>query len=192
MTVVAALGDSITAGTPLWAPNPRVRAEIGDALNEESSWPYWAARANPTLELRNHGINLETTAQIAARLGDAAAGADVLVIQGGINDIVQGQPPETAVANFRSMISRGQELGLRVLVTELIPCNGFPATAPAILDLNERIGRLATELSVSVLPFYTTLEDPDVPERIAATWTDDGNHPSIAGHRQLGELAFTL
>jgi hypothetical protein len=23
-------------------------------------------------------------------------------------------------------------------------------------------------------------------------WTDDGNHPSVEGHRRLGELAFRL
>jgi lysophospholipase L1-like esterase len=49
----------------------------------------------------------------------------------------------------------------------------------------------ATE-SVAVLPFHDTLEDPERPGRMKESWTDDGNHPNVAGHRRLGELAFAL
>jgi hypothetical protein len=38
--VVAALGDSITAGTPLWNPDPDVRERNPDSLN-------WRTRARP-------------------------------------------------------------------------------------------------------------------------------------------------
>lgn len=119
--IVGALGDSITAGTPLWDPNPTVREEIGDALDEQSSWPYWAERANPGVEIRNHGVNLERTGEIAARLDAAADGVDVLVVQGGINDIVLGDPVERAAENLAAMVDSGLERGLDVLITELIP-----------------------------------------------------------------------
>ena len=56
MTVVCCLGDSITAGTPLWDPNPEVRARIGSRLDERSAWPYWAGLAHPSVEFRNHGF----------------------------------------------------------------------------------------------------------------------------------------
>jgi lysophospholipase L1-like esterase len=45
---------------------------------------------------------------------------------------------------------------------------------------------------VPVMPFYETLEDPDRPGRMREDWTADGNHPSVAGHRRLGEVAFIL
>ena len=191
-TVVAALGDSITAGTPLWDPDPAVRSEIGDALDEQSSWPFWAAQRDPSLEMRNHGVNRETTAQIAARLEEAVADADALIVQGGINDIVGGHSTDAAAANLRGMVARGQQLGLQVLLTELLPCNGFPQAAAAILELNGLIALVGSELSVPVLPFYATLEDSANQQRIRADWTDDGNHPSVAGYRRLGELAFPL
>ena len=47
--IVAALGDSITAGTPLWDPDPAVRRDIGAVLDEQSQWPYWAAMNDPHL-----------------------------------------------------------------------------------------------------------------------------------------------
>ena len=43
-----------------------------------------------------------------------------------------------------------------------------------------------------MLPFHETLEDPQAPGRMKAEWTPDGNHPSVEGHRRLGELAFRL
>jgi hypothetical protein len=40
--LIAALGDSITAGSPLWDPDPRVRAQAPDQLNDQSQYEYWA------------------------------------------------------------------------------------------------------------------------------------------------------
>ena len=191
--IVAALGDSITAGSPRWDPDPDVRRAIGAALDERHQWPYWAARADPRLEFRNHGVNREQTVQIAARLEDAAEGADVLIVQGGINDIVHGGQPEAAARNIGAMVRRGRESGLRVAVAEVLPWNnGYPTAAEPIRRLNELIRRLAADEASPVLPFFSTLEDPERPDRMREEWTDDGNHPSLEGHRRLGELAFRL
>lgn len=190
--VVTCLGDSITAGTPLWDPNPEVRASMGGGLNEQSSWPYWAARVNPGVEFRNHGVNRELTAQIAARLDTAVQGADVLVIQGGVNDLVHGEGLTTAVPNLRAMVARGRELGLQVALVELVPNDNFPALDQLIRDLNEAIRSIGAEAGVPVHPFFRTLEDPMRPGRFGPGWTDDGNHPSVEGHRRLGELTFRL
>jgi len=70
---VAALGDSITAGSPYWDPDPAVRREIGEDIDEQSQWEYWASRASPGLEFRNHGVYGQRTDQIAARLESAGA-----------------------------------------------------------------------------------------------------------------------
>ena len=59
--VVAALGDSINAGSPAWDPDPAVRATIGDALDPQSQWEYWAAQADPRLRFRNCGVYGERT-----------------------------------------------------------------------------------------------------------------------------------
>src|SRR5205085_478343 len=80
--VVAALGDSITEGSPGYD------ARLGG--DEESQWEHWAARADARLDFRNCGVYGERTDQIMQRLDTAARGADVLVVQGGINDIAQG------------------------------------------------------------------------------------------------------
>jgi lysophospholipase L1-like esterase len=182
-TVVACLGDSITEGSPYWDS----RRRAGDP---EGQWEHWAALLHPELDLRNFGIWGERTDEIAARLDSAVRGADVLIVQGGINDIAQGLPIEAAAAALQAMVERGLALGLRVAVCDVLPWNGgWPAKEQPIRELNALIRRFP----VPVLPFHDTLEDPDAPGRMKFEWcNEDGDHPSIAGYRRLGELAFRL
>jgi lysophospholipase L1-like esterase len=184
--IVVALGDSITEGSPGYDSR-----RGGD---EASQWEYWAARANPRLEFRNHGIYGQRTDEIRARLDAAAEGADVLVVQGGINDIAQGRAVDAAAANLRAMVRRGGELGLRVAVADVLPWNnGWPDAEPAIRRLNGLVAAIAREEGVPLLPFHDTLEDPERPGRMRDEWTHaDGDHPSVAGYRRLGEVAFRL
>ncbi len=184
--VVVALGDSITEGSPGYDSR-----RGGD---ETSQWEHWAAHVDPRLEFRNFGIHGQRTDEILARLESCAGGADVLVVQGGINDIAQGRSVEHAAANLRTIVQRGKELGLRVAIADVLPWNnGWPDAEPKIRRLNELIAELARHESVPLLPFHNTLEDPERPGRMRADWTHpDGDHPSVEGYRRLGELAFRL
>jgi lysophospholipase L1-like esterase len=117
----------------------------------------------------------------------------VLVVQGGINDIAQGRTVEQAAANLRAMVQRGKELGLRVLLVDVLPWNnGWPDAEEKIGRLNVLVAELAREEDVRLLPFHDTLEDPERPGRMREQWTSDGDHPSVEGYRRLGELAFGL
>ena len=193
MARVAALGDSITAGSPLWDPDPEVRRVIGAALDERSQWEWWAARADPGLEIRNCGVYGERAEEIERRLAACVVSVDALVVQGGINDVAQGRSVEAAAAALRRMVRRGLALGLGVAVADVLPWNnGWPTREPAIRRLNELVEAIGREEGAPVLPFHATLEDPARPGRMRAEWTDDGDHPSVEGYRRLGELAFRL
>jgi lysophospholipase L1-like esterase len=173
---VAAIGDSITAGSP-WDDDPAI------------GWPAAAAAADPRLRFTVRAVYGKRTDEIAAWLDEAAAGAEALVVQGGINDIAQGRPIAEAVTNLRAMVERGRELGLRVAVANVLPWNnGWPDAEAPIRELNAAID----ELGVPVLRFHETLEDPERPGRMRAEWTVEGDHPSVAGYARLGELAFRL
>ena len=147
-TLVAALGDSITEG----APQP------------ERWYGYWAQRRLKGTRFRNCGISGEITAQIAARLDRCAEGADVLIVQGGINDIAQGRPVEEAARNLRGMAERGQQLKLRVALAEVLPWNnGFPRAVRPVKRLNRSIARIGRDLGVPVYPWYSNFDDPASP-----------------------------
>lgn len=141
----------------------------------------------------NHGIYGQRTDEIAARLDACAAGADVLVVQGGINDIAQDRPVEAAAENLRAMVRRGRDLGLAVVLADVLPWNnGWPRAESEIRRLNELVAAVAREEGVPLLPFHDTLEDPELPGRMPDEWTAEGDHPSVEGYRRLGELAFRL
>ena len=190
--VVAALGDSITAGSPGWDPDPARRTPESEA-DPESQYEHWAARADPQLEFRNCGTYGQRTDEIARRLEACAEGAGVLVVQGGINDIAQGRSIDDAAANLRQMVRRGRELGLRVTLANVLPWNnGYPRADGEIRRLNSLIDDISRGEDVPVLRFYETLEDETRPGRMRDEWTSDGDHPSVEGYRRLGELAFRL
>jgi lysophospholipase L1-like esterase len=190
--VVAVAGDSISAGSPLWDPDPAVRARIA-LPDERSQWQWWAARADPRLEFRTTAVYGERTDEIARRLEPVLCGADVLVVQGGINDVVQRRPVEEAARDLEAMLSRGRAAGLAVAVTDVLPWNnGDERAAREIERLNDLIRQLAATTGAKLLPFHDTLADPADPHRMREGLTDDGDHPSVAGHRLLGEQAFRL
>jgi len=189
---VAVAGDSISAGSPLWDPDAAVRARI-PAPDERSQWQWWASHADPRLEFRTTAVYGERTDQIARRLDLVLRGADVLVVQGGINDVVQRRPVEDAARNLGAMLGRGREAGVRPAVTDVLPWNnGDERAAEDIERLNALIRRLAETAGARLLPFHDTLADPADPTRMGAGLSDDGDHPSVEGHRLLGERAFRL
>jgi lysophospholipase L1-like esterase len=190
--VVAVAGDSISAGSPLWDPDPAVCARIA-APDERSQWQWWASRADPRLEFRTTAVYGERTDEIARRLDLVLAGVDVLVVQGGINDVVQRRPVEGAAANLEAMLARGRAAGLALAVTDVLPWdNGDERAAGDIRRLNALIHELAGWAGATLLPFHATLVDPADPSRMRGGLTDDGDHPSVEGHRLLGERAFRL
>ncbi len=72
--LIAALGDSITAGSPYWDPDPAVRERIGPDVDPDSQFPLWAqVRLGRGFAVRNCGVFGERTDQIAARLTRAHA-----------------------------------------------------------------------------------------------------------------------
>jgi lysophospholipase L1-like esterase len=191
--LVVGLGDSITAGNPGWDPDPE-RRELEDPGDDETSqYLHWASLANPGMRFRNHGVGGERTDEIRSRLEEAAEGADVIVVQGGINDVVQGRSIELAAEDLHAMVRRAKELAPVVLLADVLPWNnGWPDAEPKIRDLNVLVAEVGASEGATVLPFHETLEDPQAPGRMKAEWTADGNHPSVEGHRRLGELAFRL
>ena len=187
------VGDSITAGNPGWDPDAERRKLEDPGDDETSQYLYWASRANPGMRFRNHGVGGERTDEIRRRLEKAVDGADVVVVQGGINDVVQGRSIERAAEDLRAMVRRSKQLTPSVLLADVLPWNnGWPDAGPVIRALNALIAEVGASEDVAVLPFHRTLEDPHAQGRMKREWTADGNHPSVAGHRRLGELAFEL
>jgi lysophospholipase L1-like esterase len=177
--IVGVAGDSISAGSPLWDPDPRVRATIARP-DERSQWQCWAARLDPRLDFRTRAVYGKRTDEIAAFVDDVVDGVDVLVVQGGINDVVQRRSLEDAAGNLAAMVARGRALGLHVALADVLPWpRGDDRAARDIAALNVLVHEIE---GVTLLPFHATLAPLD-------GWSDDGDHPSVDGHRLLGGAA---
>ncbi len=74
-------------------------------------------------------------------------------------------------------------------MTDVLRWNNGDARAAAGI---ERLNALIGQLDAPLLPFHDTLADPADPTRMGDGLTDDGDHPSVEGHRLLGERAFRL
>ncbi|MCW2923985.1 MAG: GDSL-like Lipase/Acylhydrolase [Thermoleophilia bacterium] len=186
--VIATLGDSIVAGSPLWDPDADTRASF-PKVDEDSQWQRWVHA--PDAELRNCGVWGERTDEIAERFATCTKGADAVVIQGGINDIVQGRDVDDAAHDIACMAERARGAGLDVAIVDVLPWNnGWPDAAPEIRDLNREVHAIAKRGGVPVLPFFRTLEDPRAHDRMPRERTVDGNHPDVRGYRLLGERAW--
>ena len=177
--IVAVVGDSISAGSPLWDPDPAVRATIAHP-DERSQWQWWAMQREPRLDFRTRAVYGKRTDEIAGFVDDVADDVDVLVVQGGINDIAQKRSVEDAVRNLERIVEHGRTLGLRVALADVLPWpRGDERSARDIAALNDLVHAID---GVVRLPFHATLAPLE-------GWSDDGDHPSVEGHRLLGETA---
>ncbi len=163
-TVIAALGDSITAGSPGFDPDPGGRQAYGFGDDERSSFGYWAERTGTRLEVRNCGVFGQRTDEIAARLDECADGADAVIVQGGINDIAQRYDVENAAANLRGIVQEAKEMGLPVAITDVLPWNnGYPTADPQIQALNLLIARSPKRSGSRSSPSTTPSRTPPTP-----------------------------
>ncbi len=202
--LVATLGDSITAGWPRWDPDPKWRAWLRRNWHRHttprSQYQYWADRLEPRLRFRNCGVPGERTDEIAERLDGCARKADVLLIQGGTNDLLQaykGDLPHSpieqvgvAAANLRGMVSSARQAGVgRVLLADVLPIEKTtPAQAAKVRRLNRAIRGVGAQKRVEIVPFFRALSNHGNPGRFAAGDNADKVHPSVTGYRLLGRV----
>jgi len=86
----------------------------------------------------------------------------------------------------------GKSTAVRALADVLPWNNGDGRAASDIKRLNALLAEIADGLGVPLLRFHDTLVDGTQPQRMRLECTDDGDHPSVEGHRLLGERAFRL
>ncbi len=200
--LVVTLGDSITAGWPRWDPDPKWRAWLKRnwhrRMTRRSQYEYWADRLEPRLRFRNCGVPGERTDEIALRLDGCARNADVLLIQGGTNDLLQaykGELPhntleqvKVAAANLRAMVGSARKAGVRrVLLANVLPIEKTTrAQAAKVRLLNRAIRAIGRDRNVRIVPFFHTLSDHGDPGRFAPGDNADKVHPSVTGYRKLG------
>ena len=129
-------------------------------------------------------------------------GADAVIIQQGINDIIH--PVGTAVNVFRPMsdlptveelieglktyIAQAREMGLKVYVGTLIPMGGWRTDAPFRQEMRHAYNDFirTTDLIDGCIDFDAALRDPDRPDWFLPEYdSGDHLHPSKKGYERM-------
>jgi acyl-CoA thioesterase I len=186
--VIVALGDSTTAGTPGFRSPVEVPPD--GAGDRHSQYAYWLTDARPRWRVLNRGVNGERTDQIRARFARdvVAAGADVVVVIAGVNDIYQGRDTDSVERELEALYEAARAARIPVVAGTIIPYNTASAEANARMRaVNLWIYEYAGHHPRDVVFCDTraAVATPEHPDRL--TSSPDELHPSADGYRLMAE-----
>ena len=187
MKLIVALGDSTTAGTPLFlSPLEAPPAGRGD---ERSQFAFWLMQARPDWRVLNRGINGERSDQIAARFDrDVIADRpDAVIIIAGVNDVYQGRAAVEVTPVLEDLYERASRASIPVVAGSIVPYNTATPAANAVMrEINRWIEAEAARRPnlrfVNTRAATAAARDPD---RLAGS--PDGLHPDVDGYRRMAE-----
>lgn len=183
MKTIVCLGDSTTAGTPLFK-SPAEAPPDGDG-DERSQFSYWLHLAHPDWNVLNRGVNGERSDQIAARFAHDVLTAvpDVVVIIAGVNDVYQGRLVAHVTEHLDGMYARAREAGLPVVAGTIVPYNtATPDQNARMRAINNWIRQQASA-GLSVVDTRVAVAAPDDPDKLASS--PDELHPDVDGYRRM-------
>ena len=129
-------------------------------------------------------------------------GADAVLIQQGINDIIHPVGEEVniyrpmsdlptveeLIEGLKTYIKSAREMGLKVYVGTLIPMGGWRTDAPFRQEMRNAFNDFirTTDLIDGCVDFDKALEDPDRPNYFLPEYdSGDHLHPSAAGYKRM-------
>jgi len=185
---LVALGDSTTAGTPgFQSPLEAPPEGTGDI---RSQYAYWLMQMHPDWRVLNRGVNGERSDQIRARFRrDAVALApDAVILIAGVNDVYQGQAPETVTHELEAMYElarRATPQGIPVVAGSILPYNTATSVEIARMRaVNDWIrAYAAAHPHVTACDTRAAVAAPDDPDRLETS--PDGLHPTPDGYRRM-------
>jgi len=177
--VIAALGDSLTQGYGLPAPEGFVPQLQG-----------WLDQNGVDARLINAGVSGDTTAGGLARVGwTLTPEVDAMIVALGGNDLLRGLDPAQARTNIAGILQVAQEQDVEVLLVGLQAPGNYGAAYKAEFDalypdLAEQFGTLYLESF-----FAGLMEDGALPPpaALSAYLQADGVHPNAEGVAKIVE-----
>ena len=131
-------------------------------------------------------------------------GADTVIIQQGINDIIHpvGEEKnvfrpmsdlptvEELIDGLKNYISQARDLGYRVYVGTLLPMGGWRTDAPFRQEMRHAYNQFirTTDLIDGCIDFDRALRDPERPDYFLSEYdSGDHLHPSAKGYRRMAQ-----
>ena len=185
--VIVALGDSTTAGTPLF--ESPLEAPPDGRGDERSQYAYWLMARHADWRVLNRGVNGERSDQIAARFDRDVVNARpaAVVIIAGVNDIYQGKPATAVTVQLRAMFDRAATEKIPVVAGSILPYN--TATGPqnaAMHAVNAWIaGQAAQDPRIRFVDTRAAVAAAGDLDRLSGS--PDGLHPDVDAYHRMAE-----
>lgn len=187
-TVIVALGDSTTAGTPLF--RSPIEAPPDGEGDRTSQFAWWLMKAHPEWDVRNRGVNGERSDQIRARWDRdvAAASPAAVVIIAGVNDVYQGYPAEHVMTELRAMYALAAAAGIPAVAGSIVPYNtATPEQNATMRAINAWIrDEAARDPNLVFADTRAAVARTDNPDMLRSS--PDGLHPDVDGYRRMAEV----
>jgi len=154
------------------ATPPKIIAMVGDSITHQGKWDQVLGRA----DVVNWGIPGYTTGQLAWTFKDVVREhpqVKVVFLQGGINDLTLGVPPDRVFTNYVQAIAWWRERGVIPVVQSVILKSQEPETNAAILTLNARLRSHCAATQVEFLELNAVLT---VDGHLRPELSTDGTH----------------
>ena len=187
-TVIVALGDSTTAGTPGFV-SPREAPPDGRG-DVTSQFAFWLMKAHPEWRVINQGINGQRSDEIGARFETdvAALSPAAVVIIAGVNDVYQGRDAAHVTRELAAMYARALHAGIAVVAGSIIPYDTATADQNARMrEINAWIERQVRGSRTMVFAdTRAAAASPADPDRLRGS--PDRLHPDVDGYRRMAEV----
>ena len=185
--VIVALGDSTTAGTPLFK-SPVEAPPDGDG-DRRSQFAHWLMQQHPDWQVLNCGVNGERSDEIARRFDRdvLAARPRVVIVIAGVNDVYQGRPAAHVTSQLRAIYDRAAHAGIQVVAGSIVPYNtATPDQNARMRAINEWIAaEAARDPNVVFADTRAAVAATDDPDRLSGS--PDDLHPDVDGYRKMAE-----
>jgi len=185
LSLIVALGDSTTAGTPGF--RSPIEAPPEGSGDQQSQYAYWLMQTHSDWRVLNRGVDGERSDEIRARFDRDVLhmAPDIVVIVAGVNDIYQGRPAESVQRQFEAMYQAARRAGMSVVAGSILPYN------TATGDQNSRMQAVndwirdfsASHDDIAFCDTRAAVAAPDCPDRLVSS--PDGLHPSPDGYRLM-------
>lgn len=185
--LIVALGDSTTAGTPLF--KSPVEAPPDGEGDHTSQYAYWLVERRPFWRVLNRGVNGERSDEILERFDRDVLERHpyVVVVIAGVNDVCQGKSVEHITRHLRRIYDRAAEAQIAVVAGSILPFDDATKQQNArMAKVNAWIRQQAdADPNVTFVDTRQAVAASDDPNRLAST--GDGQHPDIAGYRRMAD-----
>ena len=173
--LVMTVGDSIAAG---WM-DCRTTACKGIGFD------WWQEAIGDEAIVLSRGIGGSETGDLLQNWSRDTAGADVVIVLSGVNDVARDVVAAQIIANFETMTARAREKGITLVISTIMPSDSTSEAGQAVVD--EVNAFLLAQDDWLVIDLHSEMSDPANPgylrrDEIAH---DDSAHPNEAGYARM-------